>query len=143
MSNSLEPHGLQPSRLLCPWNPPGKNTGVGCHFLLQGIFPTQGLNLGLLHCRRSLYCLSHQGNSLLQEPQETQDFTILPWRTRSMKNSLISDTNPVSSSFAPGSHSFLCLLPFTRISLLVLSETLVYGLDPPICLKTHHPPFFP
>ena len=38
----------------CPWNFPGKNTGVGCHFLLQGIFLTQGLNPGLLHCRRSL-----------------------------------------------------------------------------------------
>ena len=36
------------TRLLCPWNSPGKNTGVGCHALLQGIFPTQGLNLGLL-----------------------------------------------------------------------------------------------
>ena len=35
MSHSLRPHGLQPSRLLCPWNSPGKNTGVGCHFLLQ------------------------------------------------------------------------------------------------------------
>ena len=42
MSDSLQPHGLQPTRLLCPWNFPGKNTGVGCHFLLQGIFPTRG-----------------------------------------------------------------------------------------------------
>ena len=40
---------------------PGKNTGVGCHALLQGIFPTQGLNPGFLHCRWILYCLSHQG----------------------------------------------------------------------------------
>ena len=39
---------MQPSRLLCPWDSPGKNTGVGCHFLLQGIFPTQGSNLSLL-----------------------------------------------------------------------------------------------
>ena len=39
---------------------PGKNTGVGCHVLLQGIFSTQGSNSGLLHCRRILYCLSHQ-----------------------------------------------------------------------------------
>ena len=39
---SLPPHGLQPTRLLCPWDFPGKNTGVGCHFLLQGIFPDQG-----------------------------------------------------------------------------------------------------
>ena len=46
MSNSLWPDGL---RLLCPWNFPAKNTGVGCHFLLQGIFPTQGLNPHLLH----------------------------------------------------------------------------------------------
>ena len=48
MSNSLWPHGLQPARLLCPWDSPGKNTGVGCHFLLQGILPTQGSNLHLL-----------------------------------------------------------------------------------------------
>ena len=42
------------SFILCPWDSPGKNTGVGCHFLLQGIFPTQGSNLGLLHCRRRI-----------------------------------------------------------------------------------------
>ena len=35
MSDSVQPHGLQPTRLLCPWDSPGKNTGVGCHFLLQ------------------------------------------------------------------------------------------------------------
>ena len=52
----LQPHGLQPTRLLCLWDPPGKNTGVGSHFLLQGIFLTQGLNPGLLHCRWILYC---------------------------------------------------------------------------------------
>ena len=45
---------------LSPWNFPGQNTGVGWHSLLQGIFPTQGLNPGLLHCRQILYCLSHQ-----------------------------------------------------------------------------------
>ena len=43
----FQPHGLQPNRLLCPWNLPGKNTGAGCHFLLQGIFPMQGSNLHL------------------------------------------------------------------------------------------------
>ena len=59
MSNSLRPHGPQPTRLLCPWDFPGKSTGVGCHFLLQRIFPTQGSNLGLLHCRQRLYHLSH------------------------------------------------------------------------------------
>ena len=44
--NSLRPRGLQPARLLCPWGSPGKRTGVGCHALLQGVFPTQGLNPG-------------------------------------------------------------------------------------------------
>ena len=50
------------TNLLHPWDFPGKSTGVGCHFLLQRIFLTQGLNPGLLHCRHTLYCLSHQGN---------------------------------------------------------------------------------
>ena len=54
MSDPLWPHGLKPAWLLCPWDFPGKNTEVGCHFLLQGIFQTQGLSsslLHLLHCR--------------------------------------------------------------------------------------------
>ena len=58
--DSLLRYGLWPFRLLCPWNSPGKNTGVGCHALLQGIFLTQGWNLGLLHYRQIFYCLSHQ-----------------------------------------------------------------------------------
>ena len=62
---TLWPHGLQPARLLCPWGSPGKSTGVGCHALLQGIFPTQGLNPGLPHCRWILYHLSHQGSPAL------------------------------------------------------------------------------
>ena len=49
VSDSLWPHGLQPARLLCPWDFPGKNIGVGYHFLLQGIFLTQRLNPCLLY----------------------------------------------------------------------------------------------
>ena len=55
----LQHHGLLPARLLCPWDSPGKNTGVGCHFLLQGNFSTQGWNPALLHYRQILYLLSH------------------------------------------------------------------------------------
>ena len=55
MSCPLQSHGLQPTRLLCPWDSPGKNTGVDCHFLFQGIFSTQGSIAGLLHCRQILY----------------------------------------------------------------------------------------
>ena len=59
-SDSLQPRGLQPARLLCPWDSPGKNPGVGCHALLQGNFLTQGLNPGLLYCRWILHHLSHR-----------------------------------------------------------------------------------
>ena len=57
---SLRPHGLQPTRLLRPWHSPGKDTGVGCHFLLLGIFPAQGSNPGLLYCKQILYQLGHK-----------------------------------------------------------------------------------
>ena len=61
MSDSLRPHGLWHTRLLCPWDFPGRNTGVGCHFL-QGIFPTQGSHLCLLHWQADCLPLSHQGS---------------------------------------------------------------------------------
>ena len=70
VSDPLWLHGLQPPRLLCAWNCPGKNTGVGCHSLLQGIFSSHGSKPGLLHCGQILYCLSPQGSpciSLLEE----------------------------------------------------------------------------
>ena len=65
VSNSLQPHGLWPTKLLCPWDSPGKNTGVGCYALLQGIFPTQGIEpespvVPALQADSSL--LSHQGS---------------------------------------------------------------------------------
>ena len=56
VSDSLRPHGL----FFSPWNSPGQNTGVGSLSLLQGIFPTQGSNPGLPHCRQILYQLSHR-----------------------------------------------------------------------------------
>ena len=63
MSDCLRPHGLY-ARLLCPWGFSRQEPGVGCHALHQGIFPTLGLNPGLLHCRQILYHLSHQGSPL-------------------------------------------------------------------------------
>ena len=57
-----DPHG--PKASLSVGILPGKNTGAGCLALLQGIFPTEGLNPGLPHCRRILYHLSHQGSPL-------------------------------------------------------------------------------
>ena len=62
VSNSFWPHGLY-----SPWTSPGQNTGVGSLSLLQGIFPTQGPNPGLLHCGQILYQLSHKGSPRLLE----------------------------------------------------------------------------
>ena len=62
MSDSLRPCGLY-----SPWNSPGQNTGVGSLFLLQGIFPTQGSNPGLLHCRWILYFLEKRVENILKK----------------------------------------------------------------------------
>ena len=76
VSHSLWPHRLKPTRLFCPWNSPGKNTGVGSHSLLHGS------NLGLLHCRWILYCLSHQGSPLSTLLEILYLVLITtPWRT--------------------------------------------------------------
>ena len=62
ISDSLQPHGLQPIRLLCQWRFSRQEYWSGLPCLLQGIFPTQVSNPRLLHCRRILYQLSHQGS---------------------------------------------------------------------------------
>ena len=69
---ALRPQGLQPARLLRSWYSPGKNTGAGCHFLLQGIFPTQGPNPHLPYWQADLLPLSH-----LESPQSSQTDILL------------------------------------------------------------------
>ena len=66
-SFSLVSDSLQSYGVYNPWNSPGQKTGVGSLSLLQGIFPTQGSNPGLLHCRQILYQLSHQGSPRILE----------------------------------------------------------------------------
>ena len=66
-SRSVVSDSLQPHRLYIPWNSPGQNTGVGSLSLLQGIFPTQGSNPDLMHCRRMLYQLSHKRSPRILE----------------------------------------------------------------------------
>ena len=73
MSNSLQPYGLY-----SPWNSPGQNTEEGSYSLLQGIFPTQGSNPGLPHCRQILYQLSHQGSPRILEWQAIPSPVDLP-----------------------------------------------------------------
>ena len=78
VSDSLRPHGLYSS-----WNSPGQNTGVGSLSLLQGIFPTQGLNSGLLHSRQILYQLSHKGSPWVRgrtsKAEDTSTEIIIMW----------------------------------------------------------------
>jgi len=70
-----------------PWNSPGQNTGVGNRFLLQGIFPTQGLNPGLLHCRQILYQLSHQGSLYIYIYTYIYTYTPTPTRIHTISSS--------------------------------------------------------
>ena len=69
---TLRHHGLEPASLLCLWDSPGKNTGVGCHFHLQGIFLTQGSNLHLLHWQVGSLPLSEEGSPLALGPTPIQ-----------------------------------------------------------------------
>ena len=78
----------------CPWHFPGNSTGVGCHFLLQGIFPTQGSNPGLPHCRQTLYSLEPPGKSNLYlrfsatniSPKSDTGNKTLDWQPQGKKN---------------------------------------------------------
>ena len=76
MYNSFWPRGW-PARLLCPWDFPGKNTGVGCHFLLQGIFPTQGSNFGLLTIKKISIHKQGQWNIKPEQTDIPNDRTII------------------------------------------------------------------
>ena len=90
VSDSLWPHGLQPTRLLCPWDSPGKNTGVGCHAFLQGILSTQGLNPRLLHCRQILYCLRHKAVTFNATKQTSRQRYFRWWKNLSVLPFLVS-----------------------------------------------------
>ena len=91
MFHSLRVNGLQPARLLSPWSSPGMNTGVGCHALLQGIFPTQESNRGLLYCMWILYQLSYQrSNRILFSAKKRNELSIHEKIRRKLKCTLLS-----------------------------------------------------
>ena len=95
---SLWPHGLQPSRLLCPWDFPGKDTGVGCHFFLQGIFPIQGSNLGLLHCRQILYQLSYKGSPSLNALGNSGTCEFSEWQRKFLRGPSVTQQEVARSN---------------------------------------------
>ena len=143
MSDSLQPHGPQPARLLCPWNSPGKNAGVGCHALLQGIFPIQGLNPSLLHCRQILNHLSYQERTsfyrsraifIFQSPGTSGSqlafpslfFLVLPSPASDWNFLLLSPWNEafsfLLSLFSTNPHRHTQILPHPQQSINVLVE---------------------
>ena len=82
-----------------PWDSLGKNTRVGCHALLQGIFPTQGLNPCLPHCRQILYCLSHQGSPIYMQTHSSSDsFPIQPLHYRVLSNTVLYNAAAAAKS---------------------------------------------
>ena len=114
---------IEPARLLCPWDFSGKSTRVGSHFLLQGLLQTQESNLNLLHCRRTLYCLSHQGSYL---------YPSIIFSVTKEVESLLFIIKPFTSSLVPNySMVFRCFSTSeypTRLLLLLLFFNFSYAL---------------
>ena len=106
----MRPHGLDTARLLCSWNSSGKNTGVGCHFLIQGIFLMQGSNKGLLHCRQIL--LSTRKFSSVQSLSRVRFFEV-PWTAPFWASLSITNSRSLLKlmfieSVMPSSHLVCC-----------------------------------
>ena len=122
--NSLWSPGLYPAKVLSLWDSADKITGVGCHFLLQGIFPTQRSNLGLLLCRQMLYCLSHQGSLTSSCQPSSSCFIWGAWEwlvqthTRSWHQSWTRLLIPFHATYLPFYHWF-------RFNLIPLPGTLI------------------
>ena len=120
MSNSLQPHGPKPARLLCAWNFPGRNTGVGYNFLLQGIFLTQGLNPHLLHWQEGPLPLAPPGKSIssLQFSHSVMSDSLQPHRLQharlpcpSPPRRACSNSHPSSQDAIQPSHPLLSPSP--------------------------------
>ena len=79
---TLRPHGLQPVKLLCLWDSPGKNTGDGCLSLFQGIFTIQGLNPGLRNCKLIPYHLSYQGSQASEGHSQCHTYVQISCQTQ-------------------------------------------------------------
>ena len=104
ISNSLHPCRLYPTSLLYHGNSPGKNTGVGCHALPQGILPTQGSDPGLPHYRQNLHCLNHQ-RSPYTYIRSDQIRSVTQFVSDSLRPHELQNARPPCPSPTPGVHS--------------------------------------
>ena len=132
MSDCWQPMGCSPARPLCPWDFPGKNTGVGCQFLLQGLFPTKGLNLCPLHWQADFYHWATREPPPLDYPSPIQqrfskksDATYLHFPIKAW---LIMDTLAMNYSWATLLHGW--------------SINFLKSLLPSKCLQPCHPSFW-
>ena len=123
MSDSLQPHGLEPARLLCRWNSPGQNTGVGSIFLLQGIFPTQVLDPGISHCRR---------NELFGQPNSSLCYSGNPCCLYTLYRVLISYTvmpvNFILQIYLSPFHSLVTMNLFSMSVSLHFANKFIYSI---------------
>ena len=134
MSDFLRPHGLQPVRPLCPQDFPGKNIGVGCHALLQGIFPTQESNLHLLHllhCRTVLYhwvtgCGCCQVTSVVSDSV---------WPHRWQPNRLLCPWDSPGKNTGVGCHILLQCMHACKVTSVVSDSVRPYGQQPTMFLR--------
>ena len=131
MSDSLWPHGLQPARLLCPWDYPSKNSRVGCHALLQGIFPTQGSFPAFPVLAGRFFTAETPGKPSLTLNSKQKFFPEASWRTRVMQTGsytavfleqLQSNQTP-PPSWAPVTPQFRGLAPIHKPHLEQHSST--------------------
>ena len=126
LSDCLQPHGIHPTRLFCPWNSPGENTWVGCHFLLQSIFPTKGLNphlLSLLHWQAWSLPLGPPGKPSIR-------MAVI----KRARNNMLPGTFSSVQSF---SHVRLFATQWTAARQASLSITGVYSNSCPLSLWSH------
>ena len=145
VSNSLGTHGLWPTRFLCPWDSPGKNSGLGRHSLLQGIFPTQESNPGLPHCRQILYQveekspISQRNSSAPGLPGATllPSAPVPPTRPIPTWAALTRHPSPLKPQHAHRLRDMSLDAQFSRAWALV---TWLDGGDSHLCRKTPSPP---
>ena len=133
VSDSLWPHGLQPARLLGPWESPGKTTGVVCKALLQGIFPTQGLNPGFSHCKQILHHLSYKGSPVKGSVQFSSVQFSLSVVSDSLRPHESQHARPPCPSPTPGVYPNSC--PSSQWCHPAISSCHLLLLPPPIPLS--------
>ena len=140
---SLQPRELWPSRLLCPWNFPGKNTGVGCLFLLQAIFPTQGSNprlLWLLNSEMGSLPLSQPGSPSVNQHLQFWAHLVVPQPGFCNSHLLFGSQHPFPFSLGTVTQMFWGKAPFLIHSAqlclhLHLHEWIRFSLSPSTCLS--------